>query len=121
MIYVLPTLWAVVTFVFFIIRLVPGGPAMAVLGSYATAESIRELEKQMGLDKPLIVQYGNFLKDLCRGDLGKSMITKRPVSSEIAKALPLLFLDLMPLPNRFESSKNRWASTSPFLFNMETS
>ena len=88
MIYVLPTLWAVVTFVFFIIRLVPGGPALAVLGSYATAESIRELEKQMGLDKPLLVQYGNFLTDLCRGDLGKSMITKRPVSSEIAKALP---------------------------------
>ena len=66
MIFVLPTLWAVVTFVFFIIRLVPGGPAVAVLGSYATAESIRELEKQMGLDKPLLVQYGNFLKDLRR-------------------------------------------------------
>ena len=42
----------------------------------------------MGLDKPLLVQYGTFLKDLCRGDLGKSMITQRPVSSEIAKALP---------------------------------
>src|SRR5512139_2738301 len=88
MILVLPTLWAVVTFVFFLIRIVPGGPAVAALGSYATAESVRELEKQMGLDKPILVQYGNFLKDLCRGDLGKSMITKRPVSSEIAKALP---------------------------------
>jgi len=88
MIFVLPTLWAVVTFVFFLIRSVPGGPALAVLGSYATEESIRELEKQMGLDKPILVQYGTFLKDLCCGDLGKSLITKKPVSSEVAKALP---------------------------------
>jgi ABC-type dipeptide/oligopeptide/nickel transport system permease component len=88
MIFVLPTLWAVVTFVFFLIRIVPGGPAVAVLGSYATAESIRELEKQMGLDKPILVQYGNFLMDLCHGDLGKSLITKKPVSSQIVQALP---------------------------------
>ena len=65
MIFVLPTLWAVVTFVFFLIRIVPGGPAVAALGSYATEESIRELEKQMGLDKPILVQYG----DLPQGPL----------------------------------------------------
>jgi ABC-type dipeptide/oligopeptide/nickel transport system permease component len=88
MIYVLPTLWAVVTFVFFLIRIVPGGPAVAALGSYATEESIRELEKQMGLDKPILVQYGNFLKDLCQGDLGRSLITNKPISQEIARALP---------------------------------
>ena len=88
MIYVLPTLLAVVTFVFFLIRIVPGGPAVAALGSYATEESIRELEKQMGLNKPILIQYGIFLKDLCQGDLGKSLITRRPISSEIARALP---------------------------------
>jgi ABC-type dipeptide/oligopeptide/nickel transport system permease component len=88
MIFVLPTLWAVVTFVFFLIRIVPGGPAVAALGSYATEESIRELEKQMGLNKPILIQYGTFLKDLCQGDLGKSLITRRPISSEIARALP---------------------------------
>jgi ABC-type dipeptide/oligopeptide/nickel transport system permease component len=88
MIYVLPTLWAVVTFVFFLIRIVPGGPAVAALGSYATEESIRELEKQMGLDKPILVQYGKFLKDLCQGDLGRSLITNKPISQEIARALP---------------------------------
>jgi ABC-type dipeptide/oligopeptide/nickel transport system permease component len=88
MIYVLPTLWAVVTFVFFLIRIVPGGPAVAALGSYATAESIRQLEKQMGLDKPILVQYGKFLKDLCQGDLGKSLITNKPISQEISRALP---------------------------------
>jgi ABC-type dipeptide/oligopeptide/nickel transport system permease component len=88
MIFVLPTLWAVVTFVFFLIRIVPGGPAVAALGSYATEESIRELEKQMGLDKPILVQYGIFLKDLCQGNLGKSLITNKPISQEIARALP---------------------------------
>jgi len=88
MIFVLPTLWAVVTFVFFLIRIVPGGPAVAALGSYATEESIRQLEKQMGLDKPILVQYGIFLKDLCRGDLGKSLITNKPISEEIARGLP---------------------------------
>jgi len=88
MIYVLPTLWAVVTFVFFLIRIVPGGPAVAALGSYATEESIRQLEKQMGLDKPILVQYGRFLKGLCQGDLGKSLITNKPISQEIARALP---------------------------------
>ncbi len=88
MILVLPTLWAVVTIVFFLIRIVPGGPAVAALGSYATEESIRQLEKQMGLDKPILVQYGNFLKDLCRGDFGKSLITNKPISQEISRALP---------------------------------
>ncbi len=88
MIFVLPTLWAVVTFVFFLIRIVPGGPAVAALGSYATEESIRQLEKQMGLDKPILVQYGKFLKDLCQGDLGKSLITNKPISQEISRALP---------------------------------
>ncbi len=88
MILVLPTLWAVVTVVFFLIRIVPGGPAVAALGSYATQESIKELEKKMGLDRPILVQYGSFLKDLCRGDLGKSLITNKPISAEIANALP---------------------------------
>jgi ABC-type dipeptide/oligopeptide/nickel transport system permease component len=88
MIFVLPTLWAVVTFVFFLIRIVPGGPAVAALGSYATEESIRQLEKQMGLDKPILVQYGKFLKDLCQGNLGKSLITNKPISQEILRALP---------------------------------
>jgi ABC-type dipeptide/oligopeptide/nickel transport system permease component len=88
MVFVLPTLWAVVTFVFFLIRIVPGGPAVAALGSYATEESVRQLEKQMGLDKPILVQYGIFLKDLCRGDLGKSLITNKPISQEIVRGLP---------------------------------
>jgi ABC-type dipeptide/oligopeptide/nickel transport system permease component len=85
---IIPTLWAVVTVVFFLIRIVPGGPALAALGAYASEEQIRALEHQMGLDRPLMVQYGTYLADLCRGDLGKSLITQRPVINEITQALP---------------------------------
>ncbi len=85
---IIPTLWAVVTVVFFLIRIVPGGPALAALGAYASEEQIRALEHQMGLDRPLMVQYGTYLVDLCRGDLGKSLITQRPVINEITQALP---------------------------------
>lgn len=85
---IVPTLWAVVTVVFFLIRLVPGGPAVAALGTYASAEQIRALEHQMGLDRPIMVQYVTFLADLCRGRLGKSLITQRPVAKEVVQALP---------------------------------
>ena len=61
---IIPTLWAVVTVVFFLIRIVPWGPAVAALGTYATEEQIRVLEHQMGLDKPIVVQYAIFLADL---------------------------------------------------------
>jgi len=85
---IVPTLWAVVTVVFFLIRIVPGGPAVAALGTYASEEQIRALEHQMGLDRPIMVQYMTFLADLCRGNMGKSLITQRPVAKEIAQALP---------------------------------
>ena len=85
---IVPTLWAVVTVVFFLIRLVPGGPAVAALGTYASQEQIRALEHQMGLDRPIMVQYVTFLADLCRGRLGKSLITQRPVAKEVVQALP---------------------------------
>jgi ABC-type dipeptide/oligopeptide/nickel transport system permease component len=86
--FIIPTLWAVVTVVFFLIRIVPGGPALAALGAYASEEQIRALEHQMGLDKPIMVQYATYLADLCRGDLGKSLITQRPVIKEITQAIP---------------------------------
>jgi len=86
--FIIPTLWAVVTVVFFLIRIVPGGPAVAALGTYASEEQVRALEHRMGLDKPILVQYGTFLADLCRGHLGKSLITEKPVVEEISQALP---------------------------------
>jgi ABC-type dipeptide/oligopeptide/nickel transport system permease component len=85
---IIPTLWAIVTVVFFLIRSVPGGPAVAALGSYASQEEIRALEHRMGLDKPIMLQYAIFLKNLCRGNLGKSLITHQSVAKEIAAAFP---------------------------------
>ena len=83
-----PTLWAVLTLVFVIVRVLPGDPAQAVLGDYASQEAVQALRTRMGLDAPLIVQYGRFLGDLVRGDLGDSLITGKPVAEQIAFVLP---------------------------------
>jgi ABC-type dipeptide/oligopeptide/nickel transport system permease component len=84
----LPILLTVVTLIFFLVRSMPGGPAVAVLGDYASKESITALEKEMGLDIPILKQYLNFLKDLSQGDLGKSLINGMPVAPEVARVLP---------------------------------
>ena len=78
----------VVSLVFFAMRMVPGGPAYALLGSYASAEAVRELEKEMGLDKPIWEQYFSFLSDLCRGDLGTSLFNGKPVGPELLRSFP---------------------------------
>ncbi|HXF61317.1 MAG TPA: ABC transporter permease [Caldilineaceae bacterium] len=83
-----PTLLAVLTLVFVIVRVLPGDPAQAVLGDYASQEAVEALRARMGLDAPLIVQYGRFLSDLVRGDLGESLITGKPVAAQIAFVLP---------------------------------
>ena len=84
----IPILLAVLTLVFLLVRVAPGDPAVAALGDYASRESVAALREKMGLNAPLYVQYVEFLSGLVRGDLGKSLITSRPVSSQIASALP---------------------------------
>ncbi|MBI5968728.1 MAG: ABC transporter permease [Deltaproteobacteria bacterium] len=84
----IPILLTVVTLIFLLMRSMPGGPAVAVLGDYASKEAIETLEKEMGLDKPLWVQYLDFLGNLIRGDLGKSMINGLPIAPEVARVLP---------------------------------
>jgi len=64
---------------------------MAALGTYASEEQIRALEHQMGLDQPVMLQYTTFLKNLCHGELGKSLITHQSVAKEIAKVFPYTF------------------------------
>ncbi len=88
----LPILLTVVTLIFFLVRSMPGGPAVAVLGDYASKESIAALEKEMGLDIPILKQYMNFLKALSQGDLGKSLINGMPVAPEVARVLPYTLL-----------------------------
>src|SRR3712207_753532 len=70
------------------VRAIPGDPAQLLLGQLATQERVEELRESMGLDKPVIVQYGLFLKNAVQGDLGDSIVTGRPVTTELLVRFP---------------------------------
>ena len=74
--------------VFFMVRAIPGDPAQLLLGQQATEEQVQQVRQNMGLDKPVIVQYGIFLADALRGDLGNSIVTGRPVTTELLARFP---------------------------------
>ncbi len=74
--------------VFFMVHLIPGDAALAILGERATEEALTELRKEMGLDKPLYEQYGVFLWDLAHLDFGRSFKTKQTVVDEIKRYFP---------------------------------
>lgn len=83
-----PTLLVVLTLVFVVVRVAPGGPARAVLGDYASQDAVDALRVRMGLDQPLYVQYGAFVAGFVTGDLGNSMISGVSVARQIGNALP---------------------------------
>jgi ABC-type dipeptide/oligopeptide/nickel transport system permease component len=83
-----PTLVAVLTLVFVIVRIVPGDPAIAMLGDQATPAAVAALDAKLGLDRPLWAQYVDFLSHSLRGDFGVSMFTGRPILSDVAAVLP---------------------------------
>jgi peptide/nickel transport system permease protein len=85
---VIPTLLLLSLLVFAWLRSLPGGPASAFLGDRATPERIAELNRVLGLDQPIFVQYGRFLGRTLSGDFGVSTITGQPVLAEIGRALP---------------------------------
>lgn len=74
--------------IFVIARIVPGDPARIALGPMATAEQVTQLQDEMGLNDPYPVQLWTYLTGLARGDLGKSLLTSRPVMDDIRGALP---------------------------------
>jgi ABC-type dipeptide/oligopeptide/nickel transport system permease component len=82
-------LLAVATLVsFLLVRIIPGDPAEVMLGDRATPEAVRLLRESLGLDRPLLVQYGLYLQRLAHGDLGMSIRAGRPVATIIAERLP---------------------------------
>jgi peptide/nickel transport system permease protein len=85
---VVPTLLLLSLLVFAWLRALPGGPASAFLGDRATPEAIAALNRQLGLDQPILVQYWQFLGRMLSGDFGASTITGQPVLTEIGRALP---------------------------------
>jgi peptide/nickel transport system permease protein len=83
----LPVLLGVATLVFALIHLVPGDPAQVMLGESASAADLTELRTRLGLDKPLLVQYREFIAGLLQGDLGTSFRYNTPVAREIGQRL----------------------------------
>ncbi len=81
---VIPTLIIVVTFVFFFVRLIPGDPARLVAGPQATQADVEVVREELGLNKPLVNQYADYVVGLFHGDLGTSLRTKRPVALEVS-------------------------------------
>jgi len=85
---VIPTLLGVTLITFTLTYLLPGNPAMVKAGPFATVEYLALMEKEMGLDKPVYVQYWRYLSGIIRGDLGKSSSTGRPVLEDFTQRIP---------------------------------
>jgi peptide/nickel transport system permease protein len=83
-----PILLGLSILVFLWIRALPGSPAIALLGERATPESIAQINRQYGLDKPLPVQYWRYLKTTSRGDFGESTKSRQPVVEEFKRRFP---------------------------------
>lgn len=84
----IPTFLAVLTLVFFVIRVIPGDPATAALGDYASKEAVEAMRERMGLNEPLYVQYFTFLVNILRGDFGQSLITGKSIREQVLQVLP---------------------------------
>lgn len=95
----LPALWLVLTMVFLLIHIVPGDPVEQMLGEGAAPGQIAEMRHTLGLDRPLIVQYGRYLGGILTGDLGQSFKFQAPVRRVIFERYPatleLAFLALL--------------------------
>jgi dipeptide transport system permease protein len=84
----IPSLIGVVIVTFLLTRALPGDPAAYFAGPAATPQAIQEIRVKLGLDRPLIVQFGSYVGDLAHGNLGTSLTTGQPVASELRNRLP---------------------------------
>ncbi|MDY7026719.1 MAG: ABC transporter permease [Spirochaetota bacterium] len=115
----IPMLFILLSLVFFVLRVMPGDPVKAMLGAHAPPEVIEQKRQDLGLDKPMGVQYVEYIGQLARFDLGDSMIYKQRVSQPIREKLPatlelavvgMLFTLLFGIPlGAFSASKRRSA------------
>ncbi|MBX2997701.1 MAG: ABC transporter permease [Caldilineaceae bacterium] len=88
LLWAIPVLLGATFLVFWSIRWVPGGPAIAIAGELATPALIAQVNRELGLDQPLLVQYGLFLGRAVQGELGRSVRSGLPVAQEIRTRLP---------------------------------
>jgi peptide/nickel transport system permease protein len=84
-----PVLVGVSVLVFLILHLTPGNPALAVAGPDAPPEVVREVERALGLDQPLYVQYGRYIARIARGDFGRSLRSREPVLGRLITTFPV--------------------------------
>lgn len=85
----IPILLGTALIVFFVLRLVPGDPASAILGAHSTPARIRQVRDQLGLDKPIYDQFGSWLGGIFHVDFGQDYITSQSITSEMASRLPV--------------------------------
>ena len=115
----LPTVFGILVVCFLLTRALPGDPAAYFAGQMADAESIEEVRRTLGLDKPLPMQFVTYVGDLIQGDLGMAISTGQPVMSELASRLPasleltlgallLSFLIAVPLGVLAATRPNTW-------------
>lgn len=93
-------LWGALTVIFVAVRVVPGDPAQMMIGTYASAEEVAQLRQRLGLDEPLLVQYGRYLVKAVKLDFGDSLRLGQPAIAAVAQRVPataLLALTAMAL------------------------
>ena len=84
----IPVLLGVTLLVFVVMSLAPGNPAKIILGVDATPEAVEALTEELGLNDPVLLRYVRYIADFCRGDLGTSYVSQRPVADEVFARFP---------------------------------
>ena len=84
----IPTLFIVITFTFILTRMIPGNPALTMLGPQAPKESVEKLEEELGLNKSKGEQYVIYMKSIMKGDFGRSYSYNKPVVDLILERVP---------------------------------
>jgi peptide/nickel transport system permease protein len=124
-----PILLGLSILVFLWIRALPAGPAESLLGERATPETIAQIEEQYGLDEPIHIQYWEYLKTVASGDLGTTIRSRRPVTSELRERFPatieltiaaLLFAVTFGIPLGFVAAKRygTWVDHSSLVLSL---
>jgi peptide/nickel transport system permease protein len=86
--YVIPQLFGIILVSFFMLKLIPGDPAVMMLGPMASQQSLAALREKMGLSKPLWQQFFYYIRDILHGDFGTSWQTTRPVTEDLFQRFP---------------------------------
>lgn len=124
---IVPVLFGIATLVFALVHLVPGDPAVSMLGDGASGADVEALRTKLGLDRPLLAQYGTFMKGAVRADLGSSFRSGAPVTREIWLRIPrtlqlavcsmtLAVLFAVPLGLIAAVFKGRWPDQTAMTF-----